>query len=464
LITLRERFKTAQQTANERRQEWCRMLNALGMEETVKVQEAFDGWQTIQKVRELHTQWRNSAPEVEGLRRMFEGMGTRVRQLGQQVSPDGKMNFSRPLEVLTAWQQQLKTHERDRIERDRLTKEADEKSHDAALAQHQVEAAELRRGAVLARSGVLSKEELTQQLGGVQKRQESEAFLKAATEELNEVALSEPELAIVEDDLSRFDPQNGRQSIVLLDSELEDVEKELNSAHESVGSLKEQIQSLESSRGSQQQYFKRAQLAWDIHRASEEWYALQYEEDAIRQMRERFEKDNISGTLRTASSYMHRMTSGRYHKIWAPLGEGFLCVDDEYNRTYRVEQLSGGTREQLFLSIRFALAREFADRGIELPMVMDDLFVNFDEERTDAAMDCLLELARSGQQILFFTCHQHLAERFRSRDVETLWLPGHRIGTDLNRPEDESVAFMEDDARVVTQIEGEDHAEAEESA
>jgi hypothetical protein len=162
--------------------------------------------------------------------------------------------------------------------------------------------------------------------------------------------------------------------------------------------------------------------------------------------------DNISGTLRMASSYLHRMTSGRYHKIWAPLGEDFLCIDDEYNRTFRVEQLSGGTREQLFLAIRFALAREFADRGIELPMVMDDLFVNFDEERTDAALDCLLELARSGQQILFFTCHQHLAERFASRDVETLWLPGHRIGTDLNRPEEEQAAFMESDGATTTRL------------
>lgn len=452
LTTLKERFRSAQQAVNERRQEWCRLLVALGMEETVKVREAFDGWQTIQEVRELHTQWRNSAPEVEGLRRMFEGMSARVQQLGKQVTPDGKLDFTRPLEVLTAWQQQLKTHERDRQERDRLSQEADARSHDAALAQHQVEAAELRRGAVLARSGVLSREELTQQLEWVQQREQAEAQLEAATKELSDIALAEPELAIVEDDLRDFNPQVGRQTIVLLEQELEEVEKSLNSAHETVGSLKEQIQLLEASRGSQQQYFKRAQLASDIHRAAEEWFALQYEENAVQQMRERFEKDNISGTLRMASSYMHRMTSGRYHKIWAPLGEDFLCIDDEYNRTFRIEQLSGGTREQLFLAVRFALAREFAGRGIELPMVMDDLFVNFDEERTDAAMDCLLELAGSGQQILFFTCHQHLAERFRSRDVETLWLPGHRIGTDLNRPEDEQAAFIEPDESATTRV------------
>lgn len=446
LSTLKQRFRTAQQTVNERRQEWCTVLTSLGMEETVKVQEAFDWWQRIQEVRELHTQWRNSAPEVEGLRRMFEGMATRVRQLGQQVNPDGKMDFNRPLEVLTAWQQQLKSHERDRTERDRLSAEAADKRREAEVAQHQVEAAELRRGAVLARNGVLSKEELTQQLEWVRKREEAQGQLAQSTEELNEVAFAEPELAIVEEDLARFDPQQGRQSLVLLEAELEDVEKELNTAHETVGSLKEQIQTLEASRGSQRQYFKRAQLAWDIHRAAEEWYALEYEQEAVRHMRERFETENISGTLRMASSYLHRMTAGRYHKIWAPLGEDFLCVDDEYSQTFRVEQLSGGTREQLFLAIRFALAREFADRGIELPMVMDDLFVNFDEERTDSAMECLLELADSGQQILFFTCHQHLAERFKSRGVETLWLPGHKIGTDLNRPEDEGAAFMDADS------------------
>ncbi|MCH2202950.1 MAG: AAA family ATPase [Fuerstiella sp.] len=452
LAQLRERFRTAGQSLNEQRQEWCRLLHSLGMEETVKVQEAFDWWQRIQEVRELHTQWRNSAPEVEGLRRMFEGMGTRVRELGQQVGHDGQLDFGRPLEVLTAWQQQLTTHKRDRMERSRLTKEVDVRSQDATLARHQTEAAQLRRGAVFARSGVTNREELIQQAKWVQKREETEAQLKVATEELNDIAFADPELAIVEEDLSRFDPQSGRQAIQLLEAELEDLEKDLNSTHETVGSLKEQIQLLETSRGSQQQYFKRAQLASDIHRAAEEWYALQYEQDAVRKMRERFEKENISGTLRMASSYLHRMTSGRYHRIWAPLGKDFLCIDDEYNRTFRVEQLSGGTREQLFLAIRFALAREFADRGIELPMVMDDLFVNFDEERSEAALDCLLELAHSGQQILFFTCHQHLAERFRSRNVETLWLPGHRIGTDSNRPEDEKAAFMEDETRKNTRL------------
>ena len=140
----------------------------------------------------------------------------------------------------------------------------------------------------------------------------------------------------------------------------------------------------------------------------------------------------------TASDYMHRMTSGRYHRIWAPLGEDFLCIDDEYGQTFRVEQLSGGTREQLFLAIRFALVREFAKRGVELPLVMDDLFVNFDQERTDAAAECLLEVAREGQQVLFFTCHEHIAQLFQQKQIEPLWLPGHKVAYDVMKPEQET--------------------------
>ena len=57
-------------------------------------------------------------------------------------------------------------------------------------------------------------------------------------------------------------------------------------------------------------------------------------------------------------------------------------------------------------------------------MVMDDLFVNFDEGRTNAAVDALIEFADSGQQVLFFTCHRHLAMTFEERGVQSVWLPG----------------------------------------
>ncbi len=438
LQLLRDRYKSAQQTVNAQRQEWCRLLTSLGMDETVRIEQAFDWWRRIQEVREMLTQWRNSAPEVEGLRRMFEAMRVRVEQLGSRLTNAGKLNFTRPLEVLTSWHQELKTHDRDRTEKNRLLSDSDARHRDGSHAQHQMEAAELRRSAVLARSGVSSREELTKQQESETRRVQLESQLKKANEELFEASSAETELAIVEDDLIRFDPLNARETIQLRTSELADVESRLNRNHEELGSLKQEIRLLESSRDSHAEFFQKARVASEVYRAAEDWFALQIEHDAVVQIRRRFEQENISGTLVTASEYMHRMTSGRYHRIWAPLGDDFLCIDDEYGQTFRVEQLSGGTREQLFLAIRFALVREFAKRGVELPLVMDDLFVNFDQERTEAAADCLLDVAREGQQVLFFTCHEHIAQLFQQKQVEPLWLPGHKVAYDAMKPEQDA--------------------------
>ncbi len=101
-------------------------------------------------------------------------------------------------------------------------------------------------------------------------------------------------------------------------------------------------------------------------------------------------------------------------------------VDNQDGHTLKVEQLSGGTREQLFLSIRFALVEQFRRQGIELPMVLDDVIVNFDQQRAEAAVETLQELTTRGHQILFFTCHTHLAQLFESRGAKLIRLPENR--------------------------------------
>jgi uncharacterized protein YhaN len=73
--------------------------------------------------------------------------------------------------------------------------------------------------------------------------------------------------------------------------------------------------------------------------------------------------------------------------------------------------LSRGSAEQLYLCLRLALASEFARRAESLPLIMDDVLVNFDPERARAVA---LELAKFSErrQILIFTCHPATACMF----------------------------------------------------
>src|SRR3546814_20850343 len=75
--------------------------------------------------------------------------------------------------------------------------------------------------------------------------------------------------------------------------------------------------------------------------------------------------------------------------------------------------MSEGTTDQLFLALRLAAVEQSIAAGVRLPFLADVLFVNFDDERSEAGFRVLAELARS-TQVLFFTHHPHLAAIARS--------------------------------------------------
>ena len=85
--------------------------------------------------------------------------------------------------------------------------------------------------------------------------------------------------------------------------------------------------------------------------------------------------------------------------------------------------LSRGTREQLFISLRLALSGSFTRHGSDLPLILDDVMVNFDTTRAKIAAEVLTEIAESGKQVILFTCHEHIGRIFQKLDVPVRILP-----------------------------------------
>ena len=74
--------------------------------------------------------------------------------------------------------------------------------------------------------------------------------------------------------------------------------------------------------------------------------------------------------------------------------------------------LSDGTRDQLFLALRLAgIEQHLVDRE-PMPLVVDDILVNFDAGRAKVTLNCLAELSRR-TQVLLFTHHDYLVELAR---------------------------------------------------
>ncbi|SLN56246.1 Chromosome partition protein Smc [Aquimixticola soesokkakensis] len=70
-----------------------------------------------------------------------------------------------------------------------------------------------------------------------------------------------------------------------------------------------------------------------------------------------------------------------------------------------LEDLSGGTREQIAILTRLAFARLFARQGLHMPIVLDDALVFSDDARIVKMFTALTRVAQN-QQILVFSCRQ----------------------------------------------------------
>jgi uncharacterized protein YhaN len=130
-------------------------------------------------------------------------------------------------------------------------------------------------------------------------------------------------------------------------------------------------------------------------------------EDAL----ESFEAERQPSVIQSAQDIFTRLTGGRYTRLSTPLGRFEPLVSGAASPGKAPERLSRATAEQLFLALRLSYIDNLAGAHPSLPVLMDDVLVNFDDERRWAAARVIAEFA-GRRQVVFFTCHPATAEAF----------------------------------------------------
>ncbi len=210
---------------------------------------------------------------------------------------------------------------------------------------------------------------------------------------------------------------------VKLEDRIENLTTEHQEKLELSGRLGEQLNVLANKKDSIRQQFDRNALDVRIGEVSTLWQSRAVACRMMEDIRKAYERERQPETLREASAFLRKLTGGQYVKIWTPLGENILYVDTDQGKTLDVSDLSRGTREQLFIAIRLALTLTFEKHGVQLPLILDDVLVNFDNQRAKAAAKLLHSFAKSGHQILLFTCHDHICKIFLGLDTPVHVLP-----------------------------------------
>src|SRR5439155_27373394 len=115
------------------------------------------------------------------------------------------------------------------------------------------------------------------------------------------------------------------------------------------------------------------------------------------------------------SSLFLALTEGRYRRVYPRYDdEGTFVAVRADGVEVTPAAMSTGTREQLWLAVRLAYVRQYCDTTEPLPLVLDDVLVNFDAARARATLSVLADFAKK-TQVLMLTCHAHLCDL--ARDV-----------------------------------------------
>ncbi|HEX6960450.1 MAG TPA: hypothetical protein VF175_01175, partial [Lacipirellula sp.] len=220
------------------------------------------------------------------------------------------------------------------------------------------------------------------------------------------------------------------ESIGLLDQMWEQATAELDAKQNSLKELSQQRGELlreqtvlAKDRSLAERQLDLSAVEKQLAEARESWRRHATVNRVLERIRADYEAHRQPETLGEASRYLEKLTAGQYKRIWTPLSNDILLVDTVGGESLPVEVLSRGTREQLYLSVRLALVATFARRGVNLPVVLDDVLVNFDVERTRRAAEVLCEFAAAGHQVFLFTCHEHMWEIFREQKADCRRLP-----------------------------------------
>ncbi|MCI8469220.1 MAG: AAA family ATPase [Eggerthellaceae bacterium] len=117
---------------------------------------------------------------------------------------------------------------------------------------------------------------------------------------------------------------------------------------------------------------------------------------------------------RRASHLLSLMTDGRWTEV-SPGPDGQLRVTGPDLPAHDPARLSLGTCQQLYLAMRLALLLTADNVGRSVPILADDILVNFDADRRRGAARALAELA-AARQVIVFTCHEEVARALAEAD------------------------------------------------
>lgn len=409
----REEERQAEETRRGCREVWAAELGSAGLPQNASGEEVAARAAEVEQWIKLRAELRDKEARSLALEKEATVFAEKVRRLvSAHAPPLAKAAAEHAAnELLARFQEAVEmAAEKKRIERDLSVRE-----HEKALQSHRIESSRKRLSGLMAAAGVSdlaaleAAEERSREAQTIERRLRELDEQLAGMGEGADIGTLEAELRVIDRDRLAADIAYHKTELAALDAKKRELHERIGRIDGEIGRLSGESKAAEAA-AEAQEHLARARGQLDKYlRARLSVMVLERE-------MERYREQNQGPILKHASELFGRLTHGRFSALRVDYDQNdravLQCVRND-GRTVKVEGLSDGTRDQLFLSLRLASLLRYGQNSEPMPLIVDDILVHFDDERAAAALSVLGEVCEH-TQVLFFTHHARLRELARA--------------------------------------------------
>ncbi len=196
---------------------------------------------------------------------------------------------------------------------------------------------------------------------------------------------------------------------------------ELNNMNRTIGELGIEIEQLSSS---EDMLVKQSEIEvkkQQLRDCSRDWARSQIASVVLDSAISKYESTRQPQVIKAAEGSFFYITGREYPSIVKRLDGEDLEIRDKQSRIKKISDLSRGTREQLYLAMRLGLIEEYEKRSESMPIIMDDILANFDDDRGPLAVEAINSFANQ-RQVIAFTCHRDTYDRYCKMGAKSIIL------------------------------------------
>lgn len=366
-------------------------------------------YQRLEHVLDLWKELEQERSGIQSVQQEVRHFEKRIASLSKELTLGEETDT---LSKLESFVQSFETCENDLKEYQQMAEETSEKLHQLEQ-QMKVYQQEIDKLLVAANvdsiNGFYKQEKLHRE------KQETEAAIQRLEQQLNMLFKEWDWKSHISESLNE---QELEWQLQETSKTMEQLEMKIEAYHEKIAQLQAEISSMELSETYPSLIQQLEMEKETLHQQAMEWAVYKTAKEMLLHTKRKYRDKYLTKVIEKTTVIFNIVTGNKYKQVYPPTEDVPFQVLSQDGIRYNASELSKGTIDQLYISLRLAINDIMSEKH-QLPFMMDDAFVHFDSMRTKRMLEIVEEISKR-HQVILFTCKQEVAAQ--AMDLETIHL------------------------------------------